>query len=121
MARRAMRLNLHHDGWYWWATLREYFFTGRYREALAELDKMDYAEDYIYDHVFRAMIHGQLGNAEEARRARDKALEIKPDYTLEWHLATQNMHESYHEDYIAGARAAGLPLGDLDSLAPAAR
>jgi hypothetical protein len=51
----------------------------------------------------------------------DEALALKPDYTLEWHFATHNMHESYHEGYIEGARKAGLPLGDLEALAPTAR
>jgi TolB-like protein/Tfp pilus assembly protein PilF len=116
MARRAMRLNPRHDGWYRWATWREFFFTGRYQEALAELNKMGFPEDYTWDQVARALTQAQLGDDAAARAARDKALEIKPDYTLAWHLATLKVHESYHPAYIDSARKAGLPLGDLDGL-----
>jgi adenylate cyclase len=116
MARRAMRLNPRHEGWWRWATWREYYLTGRYQEALAELNKMDNPDDYLWDQGARAWIHGHLGNEAAARAARDKVLEINPDYTLAWHLAIFKVHESYHPAYIESARKAGLPLGDLEGL-----
>ena len=121
MARLAMRLNPHYGPWYAWPILREYYFTGRYSQALEELNRMGYTDDYIWDQVMRAIILAQLGNDQAAQKARDQLLKIKPDYTLQWHLILFHIHESYWPDYIEGARKAGLPLGDLSAFGVAAQ
>lgn len=112
MARRAMRLNPFHPGWYRWATMREAVFTRRYPQALAELSKMELDDGYLWKHVFTAMIQAGLGNRELAAAAAARVLEINPTYSYRWHMDSINMHPSYWKEYRRLIEAAGLPLGE---------
>ena len=51
-----------------------------------------------------------------ARAARDRACELKPDFTVAWYLDHRRFHRSFHEPFIVGAAKAGLPLGDIAGL-----
>jgi len=115
MARRAIRLNPHYPGWFTFALFLEHYFSGRYADALAETIKMNYPDVFWYQELL-AVTYAQLGELERARAARDRLLELKPDYTFAWTNSVYPYHESLLPRYFEGVRKAGLPLGDLDAL-----
>ena len=117
MVRRALRLSPRATPWWRVPLLRYRFFTGRYREALSELDKSGYEDDMQWGWYWRALIPALWGDSERARAATDRLLELKPDFTMAWVFDTYQMHPTYHQAYIEAATKAGLPLGDLDGLA----
>ena len=114
MSRRAMRLNPRHPPFYHFAIIFELYFTGRYGDTLDEMKRLDV--DYWAGYVWLATVLARLGNEAEARAARDRACELKPDFTVAWYLDHRRFHRSFHEPFIVGAAKAGLPLGDIAGL-----
>ena len=61
-----------------------YYLAGRYREALAATDTaLARSPDYAYLHAVRAATLGQMGNAEEARKAAEQLLRFDPFFRVE--------------------------------------
>jgi len=114
MSRRAMRLNSRHPPFYHFTIIFELYFTGRYGDTLDEMKRLDV--DYWAGYVWLATVLARLGNEAEARAARDRACELKPDFTVAWYLDHRRFHRSFHEPFIVGAAKAGLPLGDIAGL-----
>jgi tetratricopeptide (TPR) repeat protein len=108
MAERAMRLSPHHPGFYRFALIFQNFFEGRYEEALTEIRKTDLF--YWAAYLWRAVIHGQMGDVAAAQTYGEKLLALKPDFTVNWYLEHRRFHASLHEPFREGARKAGLPL-----------
>jgi adenylate cyclase len=112
MARRAMQLNPYHPGWYRWATMREAVFQERYEDSLADLNQMNMDDADIWKHVFTAMNYAGLGNEEATADAASRVLEVRPDYSFQWHMENTKMHPSYWDAYRRLIEKAGLPLGE---------
>jgi len=110
-ALKAMRLNPHFPDWYTMQLGQIYFDARRYGEAIATFHRLA-AVDSVPIELWLAASHAYLGQIEEARKARDRALELDPQATISQWTAAERMpyqEQSYLEHLRAGLRKAGLP------------
>lgn len=85
-----------------------YYTAGRYREALAASDTaLARYPDYAYLHAVRAATLGQLGNAEEARKAADQLLRFDPFFRVDA-FGTRFVDAKLKAKAQEGLRKAGL-------------
>jgi adenylate cyclase len=106
-----MRLNPHFPDWYTMQLGQIYFDARRYGEAIATFHRLA-AVDSVPIELWLAASHAYLGQIEEARKARDRALELDPQATISQWTAAERMpyqEQSYLEHLRAGLRKAGLP------------
>ena len=118
MIRRAMRLDPHHPSYFHDALVRMFFFTGRYEEAQAQINKADLPEDYAWRHYWTALIQAQLGNLEAASTAAERFMTLQPGATMQSLIGQWNLHESYWDTYMEAADKAGIPLGTVGENTP---
>jgi len=107
---RAIELNPHHPGWYWYASFLNAYRQRDYTEALAMALKMNLPGVSLVD-VALAATQGQLGAHESARHALRDLLTLKPDYAV---VARQELGKWFDaaivEHLIEGLRKAGLDV-----------
>lgn len=77
MLDKARALNPLHPGWFWFPYSLNAYRQQRYDEALCYAKQINMPAFY-WDHVFLAMIYGQLGQLEEARFHLTQALALNP-------------------------------------------
>ena len=82
MIRRAMRLNPNHASQARMQLARALFFKGSYEEALAELNKAGFSDDFPWKHYWAALIQARLGNLEASNTAAGIYLELRPGSTM---------------------------------------
>ena len=115
---RAIELNPHHPGWYWYASFLNAYRHRDYRTALAAALKMNLPGVSLVD-VALAATYGQLGDGEAARQAIRELLAGKPDYAA---IARQELEKWFDAEIVAhlidGLRKAGLDIERAES-APA--
>ena len=75
---KARLLNPLHPGWYWFPYALDHYRRGRYTEALSAARRL-HLPDFFWEHLFIAMICGQLGRRAEAQTALARLLELRPD------------------------------------------
>ncbi len=114
--RRGMRLDPNHPIFAYRFLARALFFTGRYAEAQAEINKAGHGDDHVWKHFWTALIQAQLGNLGAARAAAGRFLALRPGTTFASLAKDYNIHESYWDTYIEAFTKAGIPLGDIDGL-----
>lgn len=119
MVRKAIALNPKVYPRWWHAALgKEHYRKGEFREALAEFKNMN-LPNWWWNQVELAYTYGQLGDAENARQAVAKLLELYPGFDLE-KAVTEHEKFSFQQSYIdlavEGLRKAGVPmrLADLE-------
>ncbi len=109
---RAARLNPHYADEHLRPLAGAYFFSGRYQEALAAINKVTGRESSPAYWQYKAAIHAQLGQMEPARAAIAEALKRDPDLTVqgehERRLAL-GLAPANAELLSAALRKAGLP------------
>jgi TolB-like protein/Tfp pilus assembly protein PilF len=107
---RAIELNPHHPGWYWYASFLNAYRHRDYRSALAAALKMNLPGVSLVD-VALAATYGQLGDGEAAQHAIRELLAMKPDYAA---IARQELGKWFDaeivEHLIEGLRKAGLDV-----------
>lgn len=111
MARRAMRLNPHYPEWYVLQLGQIYHDARRYEDAIATLEDVPHL-DTVFGQLFLAASHANLGHADAARKAIERALEIDPKVTLQWWTSpevTPYKDPRDLEHYRDGLRKAKLP------------
>jgi adenylate cyclase len=74
---RARAFNPLHPNWYWFPYAMESYRRGDYARALHYADQLN-QQDFFWDHVFIAMICGQLGQLDRAQPALQRALRLCP-------------------------------------------
>jgi TolB-like protein/class 3 adenylate cyclase/Tfp pilus assembly protein PilF len=85
-----------------------YYAAGRYKEALAAADSaLALAPEYVYLHAVRAATLGQMGNAEEARKAADQLRRRDPFFRVEL-FGTRFVDAGLKAKAQEGLRKAGL-------------
>ena len=84
----------------------------RYEEAIAYADKavQTPSSSSYWPHALKACALAQTGRADEARAALGRAIDEKPDLTIDYIACTlPTKHEGGLQPYLDGLRKAGLP------------
>jgi tetratricopeptide (TPR) repeat protein len=119
LAERAMQLNSHHLGWYWFPSFFDAYRKRDYRAALDVALKIN-MRGVWGAHVALAAAHGQLGEREAAREAVRELLALMPDFTV---VAREELGKWWDpelvEHLIDGLRKAGLKVASEEGTAPA--
>ncbi len=106
----AMQLNPHHPGWYWFANFNDAYRQRDYRGALGFALKINTPGNF-YTHAVAAAAYGQLGMREEARKALQELLAIRPDFAKTAREECGRWLDlAFVEHIIEGLRKAGLEI-----------
>lgn len=112
MIRKAIALNPKVYPRWWHAALgKNHYRKGEYREALVEFKNMN-LPNWWWNQVELAYTYGQLGDAENARTAAAKLLELYPGFDLEKAVIEHkkfSFEQSYIDVAVDGLRKAGVP------------
>jgi TolB-like protein/cytochrome c-type biogenesis protein CcmH/NrfG len=107
----AMQLNPHHPGWYWFVSFNDAYRRRDYRGALGFALKFNQPGNF-YTHAVIAEAYGQLGMREEARKALQELLAIRPDFarTAREEFGRWFDDLAFIEHQLDGLRKAGLDV-----------
>jgi tetratricopeptide (TPR) repeat protein len=81
---RAMELNPHHAGWYYFNTFFNEYRRHRYAEALAIAQKIN-LPDYWATPLALAVCYAELGREREAKAAAKEILRIWPEFERDYY------------------------------------
>jgi TolB-like protein len=106
--RKALRLNPHPPGWYYWQLGQAQYATGDYEAAVQTLRRPE-----TYRTTSRRLLAAslaQLGRLEEARWEAELFMMSNPQFTIRRWSATQPFRdETIREHFMDGYQKAGLP------------
>jgi adenylate cyclase len=110
MVESAMQLNPNCPGYFYFARCCNAYRQGRYAEVLEGAARVN-MPTYFHTHALRAAALGQLGRQDDARKALEDLLALRPDFAS---TARQEYAKSYDseliEQLIDGLRKAGLKI-----------
>ena len=110
MVESAMQLNPNCPGYFYFARCCNGYRQGRYAEVLEGAARVN-MPGYFHTHALRAAALGQLGRREEARKAVQDVLALRPDFAA---AARQEYSKWYDseliEQLVDGLRKAGLEI-----------
>ena len=110
MVESAMKLNPNYPGWFQLAVSANAYRQGKYEEAMEALVRAN-MPGYFHTHAALAACLGQLGRREEARKALQDLLALRPDFAA---AARQEYTKWYGPEVIEhlmdGLRKAGLEV-----------
>ncbi|HXZ18346.1 MAG TPA: hypothetical protein VEG63_00240, partial [Candidatus Acidoferrales bacterium] len=119
MVESAMKLNPNYPGWLHIPLFANAYRQGKYEEALEAGARMN-EPGYFHTHSLRAMAFGQLGRREEARKAVQDLLALRPDFAA---VARREYAKWYQpelvEHLLEGLRKAGLDVSEAQAPAVA--
>ena len=105
---KAIRLNPHPPGWYYWFLGQAQYLDHQYERAVVSL-----RHEATYRTLSRrtlAATLAQLGRLEEARREAELFMANNPDFTIhDWVLLMPFQDETAGQHFVDGYRKAGLP------------
>ncbi len=108
MVESAMKLNPYYPGWFQIAIWANAYRQGKYEEALEALARMN-LHGYFHAQAARAATLGKLGRSEEARKALQALLALRPDFASVARQEYAKWYEAEHiEQLIDGLRKAGM-------------
>ncbi|MDQ6892576.1 MAG: protein kinase [Acidobacteriota bacterium] len=107
----AMQLNPRHPGWYWFVHFNDAYRRRDYRGALGFALKINLPGNF-YTHAVIAQTYGQLGMREEARKALQELLAMRPDFarTAREEYGRWFPDLAFIEHQLDGLRKAGLEI-----------
>jgi len=112
LVEQAVRLNPHHPGWYWFPLVFNAYRKRDYQGALNFALKINLPGLYS-THTVLAAAYGQLGQRDEAGKAVQELLKLRPDVALVARPALETRFgPELAEHMIDGLRKAGLEIGD---------
>ncbi len=118
MVESAMQLNPNCPGYFYFARCCNGYRLGKYEEVLEAAARVN-MPSYFHTHAMRAAALGQLGRREDARKAVQDLLALRPDFAA---AARQEYAKWYDseliEQLIEGLRKAGLEIPDEQPSAP---
>jgi TolB-like protein/tetratricopeptide (TPR) repeat protein len=82
---KAMKLNPHHAGWYYFNTFFNEYRQHHYAEALAIAQKIN-MPDYWATPMVLALAHAQLGHEAAARSAAEDVLRVWPTFEQDYYV-----------------------------------
>jgi tetratricopeptide (TPR) repeat protein len=107
-SRRALRLNPHPPGWYYWMLGEAFYAAREYEKAIEALKKKE-----TYRTESRRLLAASLalaGRIDEAHREAELFLVSNPKFTIgKWAALQPFRDESMRQHFIEGLRKAGLP------------
>jgi TolB-like protein len=110
MVESAMQLNPNCPGYFYFARCCNAYRQGKYTEVLEAVARIN-MPGYYHTHALRAAALGQLGRQEEAHKALQDLLALRPDFAA---TARQEYAKWYEpeliEQMIDGLRKAGLKI-----------
>ena len=110
LVEQALRLNPNHPGWYWFAPFFNAYRNRDYRGALNFALKINLPGLHS-THMALAAAYGQLGMPDEAGKALQELLKLRPDMATIARPALQIRFEpEFAEHLIDGLRKAGLEI-----------
>lgn len=109
MLDKARNLNPLHPGWFWFPYSLNAYRQQQYDEALRYAKQINMPAFY-WDHVFLAMIYGQLSQAEAAKSHLNQALTLNPDLATDATniIATIVLDPALAQHCVEGLVKAGL-------------
>jgi TolB-like protein/Tfp pilus assembly protein PilF len=120
LVEQALQLNPNHPGWYWFALCFNAYRKHDYSDALNFALKIN-LPDLFSTHMALAAAYGQLGQRDEAGKAVQELLKLKPKIaTIVRPVLLTRYDPEFVEHLIDGLRKAGLEILD-DLSTPAAR
>ena len=110
MVESAMQLNPNCPGYFYFARCCNSYRQGRYAEVLEGAARVN-MPGYFHTHALRAAALGQLGRREEARKAVQDLLALRPDFAAAARREYAKWYDSELIDQlIDGLRKAGLEI-----------
>jgi adenylate cyclase len=108
---KGMELNPHCPGWFHMAPYFYFYQQGRYLEALQEAHQFQMPQ-FFWDTLLRAAALGQLGRNQEAAKAVEELLAVKPDFPSQARFLIGCFAKSPElvEGLLEGLRLAGLKI-----------
>lgn len=106
--RKALRLNPHPPGWYYWVLGQAYYAARQYELAVETLRR----EETYRTESRRTLAASlaQLGRMEEARREAELFMTINPQFRIsKWSAWNPFRNDEMHQHFVNGYRKAGLP------------
>lgn len=108
LAERALKLNPHHPGWYWFASVYDAYRRAEYREALNVASRIN-MPGFFLAHAIFAATHGQLGESQAATRSLKALLGLRPNFAI---TAREELEKWFQPDltdhFLNGLYKAGL-------------
>ena len=111
VSEKAVEMNPHHAGWLNFMFVHDHYRKGEYEQAPEFAEKIN-MPGYSWASGVLAMIHGQLGNAEEARKHLEAffALTPMPARFVVSMLSKWFNSEQFAEHVLDGLRKAGFDV-----------
>jgi TolB-like protein/tetratricopeptide (TPR) repeat protein len=106
LSRRAQQLNPLHPGWYHFSFARLHYHEGKYRQTIADVEKVGLPHFY-WTHMLTAAAKGELGH-DDANEALARIFEVKPNFSARVELRKWNAAPADLEHILDGLRKAGL-------------
>lgn len=115
ISRRAMELNPHHAGWYYFAPFFYHYDRHEYEEALAAATSMAMPH-FFWNPMMRAAAAAQLGRQTDAEAAVRRLEDLLPGCAGRVHeeVAKFVVPEGLREHFLAGLRRAGVAISDVE-------
>jgi adenylate cyclase len=112
LAEQAVNLNPHHPGWYWFPLFFNAYRKRDYQGALNFALKIN-LPGFHATHLALAASYGQLGQHDEAGKAVQELLKLKPNIAMIVRPALRMRYDPELTEHILdGLRKAGLEIGD---------
>jgi tetratricopeptide (TPR) repeat protein len=119
MVESAMKLNPYYPSWFQIAMWANAYRQGKYEEALEANARVN-LPGYFHAQGARAATLGKLGRKEEAQKAVQDLLALRPDFAAVARQEYAKWYDPEHvEQLIDGLRKAGLEISDEQSSAAA--
>ena len=107
LTKKAMRLDPHPPSWYYITIAICQYLRHNDELALVALEQANMPGFHIY-HAWRAMTLGRLGRMEEAQKAAQETLRLKPGFSVEQHYSRYNLSEEILRQFLEGLPGTGL-------------
>jgi adenylate cyclase len=108
----AMQLNPNCPGYFYFAGGYNAYRQGKYQEVLEAMARAN-MPSYFHSHAARAAALGQMGQYQEARKALQELLALRPDFATAARQEYGKWHEpELIEHLLDGLRKAGLDIPD---------
>jgi len=115
MVDSAMQLNPNCPGYFYFAGCWNAYRQGRYGDVLEAVARIN-MPTYFHVPAIRAAALGQLGRRDEAQKALQDLLALRPDFAAVVRQEYAKWYDNEHiEPILEGLRKAGLEIPDDDS------
>jgi len=110
LIQKAIRLDPHGPGYYYFYLGATLFWTGRFEEAVSAYKKaLQRAPNHMGTHLYLAATYSKMGREKEARAEAAEVLRINPKFSLDyWAKILTYKDQSKRDEVVNALRKAGL-------------